>query len=90
MLNESFLEIGSTGWAYPFPNIHSSGERPHEVWDVPPRLFARCGLALGKGAPLDGEAVLADSGREGDIAARVGGEKSSLFEHPETIVTLAP
>ena len=57
MLNESFSEIGSTGGAYPFPNIHSSGERPHEVLDVPPHLFIRYGLALGKGASLDGEAV---------------------------------
>jgi hypothetical protein len=72
-LNESCSEIGITGGAYPFANIHYKGERPHEVRDVPPRLFARCGLALGKGASLDGEAVLADLGRESDIAARVGG-----------------
>ncbi len=33
------------GGAYPFTKIYFSGERPHEVRCVPPRLFARCGLA---------------------------------------------
>ncbi len=44
-LNESFPEAGSTEGAFPFAKIHCRGERPHEVRDVPPHLFARCGLA---------------------------------------------
>ena len=38
---------------------------------------------LEQGASLGKEAVLADSGRAGEVVARVGaGEKSGLFEHP--------
>jgi hypothetical protein len=40
-----FAEIGNTGGVFPFAKIHCTGERPHEVRSVPPRLFARCGLA---------------------------------------------
>ena len=42
---EENSEVGNTGGAYPFTKTHSRGERPHEVRYVPPRLFARCGLA---------------------------------------------
>jgi hypothetical protein len=41
-----------------------------------PSLVARCSLARGKGASQGEEAVLADSGREGEIAARVGRVRS--------------
>ncbi len=44
-------EIGSTGGAFPFAKIHPRGERPHEVRTVPPRLFARYGLAWDKARP---------------------------------------
>jgi len=44
-LNESCSEIGSIEGAFPFAKIYCTGERPHEVRSVPPRLFARCGLA---------------------------------------------
>ena len=43
------------------------GERPHKVRLVPPRLFARCGLACGT-------ARLARRGW--------AGENRGLFEHP--------
>jgi hypothetical protein len=37
--------LGSTGGCFPFAKIYYMGERPHKVRQVPPRLFARCGLA---------------------------------------------
>src|SRR5437868_1840731 len=44
---------------------------------------SRCGLAWGKGVSLGEEAVLADSGRAGEVDARGWtGEKSGLFEYP--------
>ncbi len=48
------------------------GERPHEVWSVPPPVSIRLRPCLGKGASQGKESVLADSGREGEITARVG------------------
>ena len=42
------MDIGSTGGYFPFAKIHCMGERLHEVRYVPPRLFARCGLAWDK------------------------------------------
>ena len=36
--------------AFPFAKIDCTDERPHEVRSVPPRLFARCGLAWDKTA----------------------------------------
>jgi len=53
-LRRSFSEIGSTRGDFPFAKIYSQGERPTRSADVPPRLFARCGLAWVKarlGAP---------------------------------------
>ena len=73
-LRRSFSETGSTVGDFPFAKIHWKGEGPHEVRCIPPRLFARCGLAWEKarlGAP------------------GLGGEKSGLFEHPAIRVGLA-
>ena len=50
-VEESFSEAGSTGGDFPFAKIHSTGERPHTVRYVPPRLFAYCGLACGTARP---------------------------------------
>ena len=61
---------------FPFAKTHCKGERPHEVRYVPPRLFARCGLAWAK----------ARLGR----ARGWAGEKSGLFEHPAGCVSLIP
>src|SRR5437870_8457400 len=36
---------------FPFAKIHSKANGPHEVRYVPPRLFARCGLAWDKARP---------------------------------------
>jgi hypothetical protein len=47
-LRKSAADIGSTGGYFPFAKIHCMGERLHEVRYVPPRLFARCGLAWDK------------------------------------------
>jgi hypothetical protein len=44
-LRRKAADIGSTGGYFPFAKIHYTGERLHEVRYVPPRLFARCGLA---------------------------------------------
>ena len=53
-LRKSFSEVENAEGAFPFAKNHCMGERPHEVRYVPPRLFARCGLARGTarlGAP---------------------------------------
>ena len=50
-LSKRFSEAGNTGGAFPFAKTHCKGERPHEVRYVPPRLFARCGLARDKARP---------------------------------------
>src|ERR1051325_129268 len=44
-LSGNSSELGNTVGAFPFARIHYTCERPHEVRYVPPRLFARCGLA---------------------------------------------
>ena len=50
---KSFSEVGSAVGAFPFAKTHARANGPHEVRYVPPRLFARCGLARDKalGAP---------------------------------------
>ncbi len=53
-VKESFSVAGSTGRDFPFAKNHATGEWLHKVRFVPPRLFARCGLAWEKarlGAP---------------------------------------
>jgi hypothetical protein len=50
------------------PRLILRANGPHEVWYVPPRLFARCGLALGKRLFWQTQGG--------------SGEKSELFEHP--------
>ena len=54
------------------PRFIQRANGPHEVRYVPPRLFARCGLAWDK-ARLGAPGLWA-------------GEKSGLFEHPEAIL----
>ena len=55
-------------------------------WDHPSHpLLSDSSLrpCLGQGASLGEEAVLADSGRAGEVVARGwAGEKSGLFEYP--------
>ena len=47
------------------------------------KVRVRYGLVRGEGPSSGEDAVLADSGREGEVAAEVGaGEKSGPFEHP--------
>jgi len=72
-LRRSFSEIGNTGGVFPFGKIHSKGERLTRsavCTSSPLRSLRPC---LGQGASLGEEAVLADSGRAGEVAARVGG-----------------
>lgn len=64
-------EGGNAGGGFPFAKIHDIGERHHEVRSVPPpdlRLLRPC---LEQGASQGEESVLADSGWEGEITARV-------------------
>lgn len=73
------LDIGITGGAFPFAKIHSRGERPTRstvCTSSPLRSLRPC---LGQGASLGEKAVLADSGRAGVVAARVGRVRSLAF-----------
>ena len=69
-----FSEVGSVGGVFPFAKIHCTGERPHEVRSVPPRLFASSLAA----ALLVERHILACRGW--------AGENSGFFEHPVTIL----
>jgi len=78
-LRRSFSEIGSTGGAFPFAKIHWKGERPTRsavCTSSPLRSLRHC---LGQGVSLGEEAVMADSGRAGEVAARVGRVRSLAF-----------
>jgi hypothetical protein len=66
---ESFSEVGSTEWDFPFAKIRSTGERLHKVRCVP--------LASSLPAALFGTRRV--SARQVWV-----GEKSGLFEHPAT------
>jgi hypothetical protein len=73
------LEIGNTGGAFPFAKIYPMGERPTRS-----AICISSGLhslrpCLGQGASLGEEAVLADSGRAGEVAARAGRVRSLEF-----------
>jgi hypothetical protein len=71
-LSKSFSEVGNAVGAFPFAKTHCKGERPTRsavCTSSPLRSLQPC---LGEGASLGEEAVLADSGWAGEVAARVG------------------
>jgi len=45
-----FSERERAGGVFPFAKNHRMGERPHEVWSVPPPVSMRLRPCLGKGA----------------------------------------
>jgi hypothetical protein len=78
-LRKNSSEVGNTVGAFPFAKIYCEGERStrsavgtssglHSLWPC-----------LGQGASQGEEAVLADSGRAGEIFARVGRVRSLVF-----------
>jgi hypothetical protein len=76
---ESLSDIGMTGWAFPFAKIHSKGKRPTRSAVLTSSALHSLRPCLGQGASQGDEAVLADSGREGEITARVGRVRSLAF-----------
>ena len=72
-LRRSPSEVENTGGDFPSAKTHSTGNRPTQsaVGTSSPLRWLR--PWLGQGAFQGEEAILADSGREGEISARVGG-----------------
>ena len=70
---QSHSDVEITGGAFPFAKIYSKGERLTRIavrTSSPLHSLRPC---LGKGASQGEESVSADSGRAGDITARVVG-----------------
>jgi len=71
-VRRNFSEVGNTVGAFPFAKTHRKGERPTQSAVCTSSALHSLRLCLGQGASLGEEAVLADSGRAGEVAARVG------------------
>ena len=78
-LMRSSSEIGSTAGAFPFAKIHWKGERPTRSAVCTSSGLHSLRPCLGPGASQGEEAVLADSGRKGEISAGVGRVRSLDF-----------
>jgi hypothetical protein len=70
---------GSAGGAFPFAKINYTGERPTRSAVRTSSLLRSLRPCLRNGASQGEEAVLADSGREGEITAGVGRVRSLAF-----------
>ena len=79
MLRRNSSEMGSTKGAYPFAKIHCMGERPTRSAVGTSSSLRSLRPRLGQGASLGEEAVFADSGRAGEVAARVGRVRNLAF-----------
>ena len=78
-LRTGFSELGSTVGAFPFAQIHPTGERPTRSAVCTSSALHSLRPCLGHGASLGEEAVLGDSERAGEVAARVGRVRSLNF-----------
>ena len=74
-----FSEVGGTRGAYPFAKIHCKDERPTRSAVCTSSPLCSLRSCLGQGASLGEEAVLANSGWEGEVVARVGRVRSLAF-----------
>ncbi len=72
------MEGGNAGGVFPFAKIHGIGERPHEVRRSLSGLHS-LRPCLGEGASLGEEDASADSGRAGEVVARVGRVRRLAF-----------
>ena len=75
-LRRNFPEVGNTVGAFPFAKIHSMSERPARNAVGTSSALHSLRPCLGQGASQGKEAVLADSGWEGEITAGVGRVRS--------------
>src|SRR5580765_8482643 len=78
-LSRIFSEVGSTVGALPFAKIYCEGERSTRSAVGTSSGHYSLRPCLGQGASLGKEAALADSGRAGEVAARVGRVRSLVF-----------
>jgi hypothetical protein len=78
-LRRSVSEIGNTGGDFPFAKTHCKGERPTRSAVCTSSALHSLRPCLRNGASQGEEAVLADSGREGEIAAGVGRVRYMAF-----------
>ena len=74
-----FSEIGITGGAFPFAKIRSRSERSTRSEVCTSSALHSLRPCVGQGASQGEEAVLADSGREGEISAGAGLVSSPTF-----------
>ena len=78
-LRRSFSEIGNTGGVFPFAKIYPMGEQPTRSAVCTFSGLRSLRPCLGQGASLGEEAVLADSGRAGEVDAGAGRVRSLEF-----------
>src|SRR5262249_9556143 len=80
-----FSEVGNAKGAFPFAKTHCKGERPtRSAVCISSGLYSLRPCPR-NGASLGGESVLADSGRAGEVTARVRQVRRSPFEHPARV-----
>ena len=78
-LRKNSSEVGNTVGAFPFAKIYCEGERSTRSAVGTSSGLHSLGPCLGQGASQGEEAVLADSGRAGEIFVRVGRVRSLVF-----------
>jgi hypothetical protein len=73
-----FSECGSARGVFPFAKIHWMGERPHEVWSVPPPVSTRLrpcvkiSLSIPKSPSCSPPNRSCTSSRKDSIVLRIG------------------
>ena len=87
---QRYSDVEITGGAFPFAKIHSKGERPTRIAVRTTSPLHSLRPCLGKGASKGEESVPADSGRAGEITARVGRMRSLAFLCILRAISLVP